>query len=153
MRARVPLVLASLCALGGCRPDHRPTTADQAAVRSVLDRQKEAWNRGDIDGFMDGYHRRPDIIFTSAGNIRRGWDDTIESYRTRDVAGGAMGHLEFSEVELQPGGPDGMVALGHWELTETPEAAGGVFSLVFTRLGGRWGIVHDHSSKAAEPAP
>ena len=151
MRAAL-LSLALVAALPGCRPE-RPTAADEAAIRSVLDRQKEAWNRGDIEGFMSGYHRRPDIVFTSGGDVRRGFEQTLGAYQRKYVDGGAMGHLEFRDVELQPVGPDGAVALGTWELTETPRASGGVFSLVFTREQGRWGIVHDHSSAKAEPEP
>ena len=34
-----------------------------AAIRAVLDAQTAAWNRGDIEGFMDGYARAHDIVF------------------------------------------------------------------------------------------
>jgi hypothetical protein len=32
---------------------------DIPRIRSVLRAQQEAWNRGDIDGFMNGYARSP----------------------------------------------------------------------------------------------
>lgn len=134
----------------GCRaepPADRPTAADEAEILAVLARQKDAWNRGDIQAFMQGYHRSPDIVFTSAGKIRRGWDETLASYEQKYVSGDAMGHLEFRDVELQPVGPSGAVALGKWQLTETPKAGEGVFTLVFVRdADGRWAIVHDHTS-------
>jgi ketosteroid isomerase-like protein len=145
--ALVALALGSLL-LGGCRTEHpdRPTPADEAEIHAVLTRQKEAWNRGDIQVFMEGYHRGPGTVFTSAGKVRRGWDETLAAYEHKYVAGDAMGHLEFTEVELQPVGADGAVALGHWALTDTAKAGEGVFSLVFARVDGRWGIVHDHTS-------
>jgi len=144
-------VLALGSSLFACRAD-RPSPADEAEIRSVLDRQRDAWNRGDIDTFMAGYHRRPEIVFTSGAKIRRGWDETLAAYREKYVEGDAMGHLEFEDIELQPVGPDGAVALGRFVLTETPQASSGVFSLVFTREQGTWGIVHDHSSASdAEP--
>src|SRR5437660_9320085 len=31
----------------------------QTAIRAVLDAQREAWNHGDIEGYMDGYDRSP----------------------------------------------------------------------------------------------
>ncbi len=34
-----------------------------AAVRTVLDAQIDAWNRGDIEGFMDGYAGSAEITF------------------------------------------------------------------------------------------
>lgn len=123
-----------------------PTAEDELEIRAVLERQKEAWNRGDIQAFMEGYHRRPDIVFTSAAKIRRGFDETLAAYEKKYVSGNAMGHLEFTEVELQPVGADAVVALGHWALTQSPQAGDGVFSLVFARIEGRWAIVHDHTS-------
>lgn len=145
VRTLLPVALCAL--LGACRSD-RLTSRDEAAIRSVLERQKNAWNRGDIDTFMAGYHRRPDLVFTSGTKIRRGYDQTLASYRSKYVDGQAMGQLEFRDVELQPIGADGAVALGHFSLTETPQASRGVFSLVFAREGGRWGIIHDHTSAA-----
>jgi ketosteroid isomerase-like protein len=148
---RSALLALALCATAlGCRADH-PTRQDQTEIRSILERQKQAWNEGDIEGFMQGYHHRPDIVFTSGGKVRRGFEQTLHAYREKYVDDGAMGHLEFSEVELHPVGGHGAVALGQWELTATPQAARGVFSLVFTRERGRWGIMHDHSSVSAVP--
>ena len=106
-------LLATAVVVSGCRaeprPD-RPTAEDDAEIRAVLERQKQAWNRGDIETFVEGYHRSPDIVFTSGGKIRRGFDETLARYREKYVAADAMGHLEFSEVELQPVGADGAVA-------------------------------------------
>lgn len=123
-----------------------PTAEDQAEILAVLARQKEAWNRGDIQAFMEGYHRSPDIVFTSAGNIRRGWEATLAAYEKKYVTGDAMGHLEFTDVTLQPVGADGAVLLGKFELTHTPKAGSGVFTLVLVKVDGQWGIVHDHTS-------
>jgi len=145
------LLLAIAVALPGCRAEpraDRPTAEDEAEIRAVIERQKQAWNQGDIETFMQGYHRSPDLLFTSGGKIRRGFDETLARYQEKYVTGGAMGHLEFTEVELQPVGAVGAVALGHWKLTETPEAGEGVFTLVLTKVEGRWGIVHDHTSLA-----
>jgi uncharacterized protein (TIGR02246 family) len=149
MRAGVIALVLAATVVAGCRTEPRPERAiaeDEAEIRAVLDRQREAWNRGDIQAFMQGYHQSPDLVFTSGGKIRRGFDETLARYREKYVTGGAMGHLEFSEVELQPVGADGAVALGRWKLTETPEAGEGVFTLVLTKVDGRWGIVHDHTS-------
>lgn len=117
------------------------------AIRGVLDEQRAAWNRGDLEAFMTGYHRRPDIVFTSGAQIRRGYDAALQSYATRYDSGDAkMGTLEFRDVEITGLGPDAGLAMGRFVLTDTPQAGSGVFTLVFTREQGRWGIIHDHSS-------
>jgi uncharacterized protein (TIGR02246 family) len=155
MRApALALALALAAALSACPAQAprecptAPTPDDEAEIRAVLARQRDAWNRGDIQAFMQGYHRRPDIVFTSAGNVRRGFDETLAAYEKKYVSGDAMGHLEFTDVTLQPVGADGVIALGRWALTETPKAGAGVFTLVLARIDGRWGIVHDHTSLA-----
>ena len=48
------------------------TAADSAGVRAVLDKQVEAWNRGDLEGFMAGYWNSPDLVFQSGATITRG---------------------------------------------------------------------------------
>jgi ketosteroid isomerase-like protein len=90
------------------------------------------------------------VVFTSGGKVRKGWEATLSAYRKRYVDGDAkMGTLAFSEVEIAPLGPGAAVVLGHWQLTHTPQAARGVFSLVFTEVDDRWAILHDHSSSQA----
>src|ERR1041385_337449 len=36
-----------------------------ARIRAVLHAQQDAWNRGDIDGFMNGYARSASTVFVS----------------------------------------------------------------------------------------
>jgi ketosteroid isomerase-like protein len=120
---------------------------DDAAIRGVLRAQQAAWNAGDLDGFMAGYVRTNDLVFTSGGKIRHGWQDTYDKYKARyggDRAG--MGQLAFEILGIQPLGADGAIVLGRWHLTETPHAGGGVFSLAVARTREGWRIVHDHTS-------
>ena len=147
MRAWIlPVGVACLGLLVGCRAKAFSET-DAMAIRGVLDEQRAAWNRGDLEAFMTGYHRRPDIVFTSGAQIRRGYDEALQSYATRYDSGDAkMGTLEFRDVEITGLGPDAGLAMGRFVLTDTPQAGSGVFTLVFTREQGRWGIIHDHSS-------
>ena len=36
---------------------------ERKAIQEVLDQQIAAWNRGDIDGFMAGYWKSPDMVY------------------------------------------------------------------------------------------
>src|SRR5262249_54105224 len=95
-----------------------PTTAlggipnDIPRIRSVLRAQQEAWNRGDIDGFMNGYARSPSTVFVSGDEVRRGWDIVRERYRTKYSDRAKMGMLTFSELEITLLSPDAAVVLG-----------------------------------------
>jgi uncharacterized protein (TIGR02246 family) len=121
--------------------------ADRDAVLAVLERQREAWNHGDLDGYMDGYARSSELVFTSGGKIRRGWDEAYAAYQQR-YGGHAegMGKLTFEVLSVQGVGADGAIVLGRWKLEDTPQAGGGVFSVVLERRDGAWRVVHDHTS-------
>jgi len=54
-----------------------------AAVRDVLVRQQDAWNRHDLEAFMSGYWNSPDLTFFSGANVTTSWQATLERYRKR----------------------------------------------------------------------
>lgn len=154
MRAEAAALTALLLA-AGCHGEPGAFTADdEAAVRGVLMAQRDAWNRGDLDGFMTGYLRSPQLVFTSGAKIRRGYQVTRDRFRERygDEPSG-LGHLEFRIEDVRGLGADGAVVLGHWHLTETPEAGDGVFTVVFERRPEGWRIVHDHTSATPPTTP
>lgn len=119
-----------------------------AAVRGVLDAQVEAWNRKDLEGFMAGYWRSPDLVFCSGATVIRGWDATLARYRKRyQSEGHEMGRLRFDAVEVVPLGEDAALARGAWRLaTSDGKEPHGLFTLILRRVGGGWRIVHDHTS-------
>ena len=72
MRAIAAMICLASCAT--TPPMHAFTPADDTAVRTVLSTQQDAWNRGDLDGFMAGHLLSPDLVFTSGCHIRHGYD-------------------------------------------------------------------------------
>ena len=125
---------------------------ESTGIRAVLDEQVVAWNRGDIEGFMGGYLRSDELVFTSGGRVRRGWDTTLGKYRERyGNAPETMGRLEFGDVEIHMLGTDAAWLLGRWSLT-WPDATteGGIFTLVMKKTGDGWKVVHDHTSVSSE---
>jgi uncharacterized protein (TIGR02246 family) len=127
--------------------------APAEAITAVLNAQTAAWNRGDLEAFMQGYWNSPEVVFTSRGQVRRGWRTTLNSYRAHyGTSPASMGRLEFSDLEIHDLAPDAAWVLGRWTLTGGDSASTGVFTLIFRRLDGDWRIVMDHSS-ATRPAP
>jgi ketosteroid isomerase-like protein len=120
-----------------------------AAVRAVIEAQQAAWNRGDIDGFMDGYERAETTIFVSGDQITRGWRTVLERYKQRYGSREQMGALEFSELEIKPLSPVYMLADGRWRLTGVKDAPHGRFTLLFHRTGSGWRIIHDTTTSGA----
>ena len=127
-------------------PEQSPNPV--AEIQSVLREQREAWNRGDIDGFMNGYARSPSTVFVSGDEVRRGWETVRERYRQKYSDHSKMGTLTFSDIEITPLSADAGVVLGRWRLKRANDEPHGNFTLIFKRLPEGWRIVHDHTSAA-----
>src|SRR5713226_3691568 len=116
-------------------------------IRAVLDRQVQAWNRRDLEGFMEGYWHSPELTFYSGGTVVSGWEQTLARYRNRyQSEGKEMGHLEFSAVKIELLGPSAAFVRGRFYLKMASAESSGVFTLTFKKLAGGWKIIHDHTS-------
>jgi ketosteroid isomerase-like protein len=142
------------CAGGGARGGATGGSAADPgpAIERVLTEQAAAWNRGDLEAFMDGYWRSEDLVFTSGGNVQRGWQTTLDRYvESYGTSPETMGRLTFSDLEIHPLGDGAAWALGRWALEyDSGASPGGIFTLVFREIDGRWLIVHDHTSSDPE---
>jgi ketosteroid isomerase-like protein len=123
---------------------------DKAAIEQVLHMQQDAWNRHDLDAFMTGYWKSPELTFFSGAKENHGWQDAMDHYKaTYDSPGHEMGKLDFSDLRIEMLGPEAAFVRGAWHLTlsdgKTPH---GIFTLVFRRFPDGWKIIHDHTSVA-----
>jgi ketosteroid isomerase-like protein len=138
-------------ALGICMTAIGASGQNSAAqVEHVLHQQQDAWNRRDLDGFMSGYWKSPELTFFSGATERQGWQETMDRYTaTYQSPGHAMGKLDFSDLRTEMFGTDAAFVRGAWHLTmpdgKTPH---GLFTLVFRKFPDGWKIVHDHTSLA-----
>ena len=119
-----------------------------AEIQSVIRAQQDAWNRGDIDGFMNGYARSVSTVFISEDSVRRGWETVRARYRQKYSDRAKMGTLSFSDIEINLLSSDVAVVLGRWRLERANDRPHGRFTLIFRRLPGGWRIVHDHTAAA-----
>lgn len=125
-------------------------TGAKGEIHRLLTTQVAAWNNKDLEGFMAGYWRSPDLTFFSGGNIAQGWQAALERYqRNYQATGKEMGHLEFQDLNIALLGERSAVVTGRWHLTmsdgKTPH---GLFTLILRRFPDGWHIVHDHTSSA-----
>jgi len=170
---RSPRFLLSLLFTLGCahQPAKAPPTelaaasiaqdpSDLQAVRELLASQVAAWNRGDLEGYMAGYWRSPQLTFFAGGAVTTGWDETLARYRRRyQGEGRAMGTLTFENLQLEPLGNQAALARGRWVLRFSQPAplstgagapapskpAAGLFTVLLRRQPEGWRIIHDHS--------
>ena len=117
----------------------------------MLDAQVEAWNRGDLEGFMAGYWRSPELVFCSGATVTKGWDETLARYRKRYQAEGReMGTLRFDvdrgDAARRGRGPRPRRLAAAHDATARSRTVSS--RCVLRRLDGAWRIVHDHTSSA-----
>jgi|SRR5579859_5174073 len=119
-----------------------------AGLRKMLDDQTAAWNRGDLEAFMQGYWHSPEVTFFSGDTIVNGWEPTLQRYRDRYQSGGKeMGKLSFSNEKIEMLGSDAAVVTARWHLEMSDgKKLEGLTTLLCKREQEGWRIVHDHSS-------
>jgi beta-aspartyl-peptidase (threonine type) len=129
------------------------TPSAAAEISALLHAQAEAWNKGDIDGYMNGYWKSDSLIFTSGATVQRGWNATIRKYKASYATREKMGRLEFSDLEISGLSDSSAWVLGRWKLLRAHDASGGVFTLIVRKFTDGWRIIHDHTSvtPASEP--
>src|SRR3989440_9004005 len=109
--------------------------ADTASeIRAVLSAQQEAWNRGDVEEFMNGYWRSEETVFVSGDEVTRGWQKVLDRYKRNYSDRTKMGTLTFSNLEIAPLGDDAAVVLGAWKLKRAKDEPRGRFTLILRRL-------------------
>lgn len=145
---RVALILVACCMVTVSVFAQR---GPEGAIREVLDKQVAAWNRGDIDGFMEGYWKSEKLTFVTASGISRGWENVIQRYRRGYPDRKAMGTLSFSDLEITVLSRDSAMVLGHWQLQRDADQPEGHFTLVLRKFAEGWRVVHDHTTALAAP--
>ncbi len=116
----------------------------------ALDDQERYWNKGDLDGFMVHYWKSEELLFSSGGDVTKGWQATYDRYQKKYKADGKeMGQLKFTIDDPEAVGPEAVVVRGKWALAKSDGSnPHGLFTLLFRRIDGEWKIVSDHTSAA-----
>ena len=118
---------------------------EDKAIRAVLEKQTEDWNRGDLDAFATGYKNSPDILFIGS-KVSRGYAGMVERYRTAFGTREKMGTLSYSDVEVQPLDQHFATVTGRFHLERTAAGGGnadGSYLLVLEKMPQGWKIVRD----------
>lgn len=143
-----------LLALALAAPLARSATDDATQIRQIMADQQAAWNRGDIDAFMQPYKDAPDTTFIGS-SIRQGYRPILENYKKNYASKEQMGTLSYSDIEVRllpcaDGQPAYAMVTGRFHLDRHAHGSvtkdDGVYSLLWEHTPIGWKIVLDHSS-------
>lgn len=116
------------------------------AIRQLIQTQQDAWNRGNLEDFMQGYWKNDSLMFIGRSGITYGWQHTLDNYKKGYPDTASMGRLTFTLLHLKPLDAKNYFVVGKWFLKRSNGDVGGYFTLWFRKINGEWKIVADHSS-------
>ncbi|MGH7568584.1 MAG: YybH family protein [Gemmatimonadales bacterium] len=137
-----------------CSAPRLPTGGDpQAEIAALLARSAGDWNRGDLAGFMTDYARDSLTSYVSGGHVQYGWQALYDRYQSTYFAPGKhRDSLAFSQVRVRPLTTELALATARFSLHRGDSlVASGPFTLILHKAGGRWRILHDHTSPDPKP--
>ena len=126
----------------------RAQSKDALAIRSALNEQLNAWNKGDLKRFMGTYWQTDSLMFIGSRGITYGWKATLDNYKKRYPDRATMGTLKFDFLKLDFFNKNTTCwLLGTWHLTRPEKGdVGGYFTLMLKKIKGKWLIISDHTS-------
>ncbi len=122
--------------------------SDKNEIISVLKKQEKFWNKGDIEGFMQGYVKSDYLVFNGSKGPFYGWDSVKDRYIKTYPSKEEMGILNFKIQNISLITSNVAQLLGRFFLSYPKKKVSGYFTLVFIKSKGRWLILSDHTSKS-----
>jgi ketosteroid isomerase-like protein len=119
---------------------------EKEKIIKVLYAQRDAWNEGSIEKYMEGYWKSDSMKFIGKSGINYGWQKTLDNYKKGYPDKAAMGKLEFTVVEVNVVNGTNAFMIGKWKLIRAKDTPEGYFTLFWKKINGEWKVVADHSS-------
>lgn len=142
MKRLIPVLLFLIIGCGKSAVDESDLKNE---IMGALKSQTQAWNKGNMDRFMEYYLRDEKLTFHSGKNLLRGWEKLDSMYKNK-YSGVNRGTLTFSDIRINPLSDKSAYVLGSWNVALPDTVKKGRFTLIFRKCGPVWRIVHDHSS-------
>lgn len=119
---------------------------DRVLILKLLEDQRQAWNRGDLVEYMQGYTKSDSLLFVGKSGPKYGWETTLANYKKGYPDKKAMGLLSFDIKEVRMISADHAFVLGAWHLKRENDDPEGYFTLIMKKIRGEWKVIADHSS-------
>ena len=153
-RVAVAAMLLALPFLIGCsiEIEEEGDSDVQSAVVTMLSQSAEAWNRGELAGFMDDYLESENTTYIGGGGLLTGYESILARYAPLFEPGAERDSLRFEDIRVRRLAAVEAIATARWILFRAETTAGsGPFTLVLRHTSGGWKVIHDHSS--SDPSP
>lgn len=134
-------------ALVGCRFEMGEEEDLERSIVTMLQRSADAWNGGDLDGFLAAYAEGTSTSFMTPDGPVYGRSSIRASYAPLFEPGAGRDSLRLENLNVRPLPPLIGIVTGRYVFErEGTVTDSGWFTVVVRRAGDGWRIVHDHSS-------
>ena len=143
-RLSLALIVGTVVAISGCAASSG--TADETALRRLLQESADAFNAGDLPGHLASYDES--VTFMTRNGPRPGIAPIEQAFRERYFKDGKpKQQLRFEQESIRFLSDDVALVTGRYVLSggDEPEQSGW-FTTLWTRSLQGWRVVHDHSS-------
>ena len=135
-----------------CAASNLPAQAPDAAIKAMMQKSADDWNKGDIDAFATSYKNSPEIIFMG-DPINKGFAAMVARYKKVYGTKAKMGVLTFSDLDVQPLDAKFATVTGKFHLERGADGGGnadGYYLLVVEKTPDGWKIIRDSSTSLAK---
>ena len=117
--------------------EHSIKEKELKKITDLLDKQVGAWNKGNLEKFMDTYWKSEDLVFVGSKGVTYGWQQTLRNYKSSYPNKRAMGNLRFNIMDIRKIDKRSIFVIGRFFLTRKAGDVNGHFTLVIQKKGGK----------------
>lgn len=131
-------------------------TINQQKVAGAADPEKEiydqmmkmldAWNRHDLDAYLDGFLHSDDIVLVVDGETIRGWDLLSKAFQSGYPNKDEMGTVFFDRVQVQMLAPDLGFVLVWYSIAFPKKKQFGTDTIIVKKVAEGWREMISHTS-------
>jgi uncharacterized protein (TIGR02246 family) len=115
-------------------------------IYDQITRMVEAWNRHDIDGFLDGFLHSDDVLVVVEGETVRSWDLLSKAYHGGYPNPKDMGVLTVDRMQVQMLAPDVGFVLVSYTISFPKKNEFGTDTVVMKKVAEGWREMISHTS-------
>ncbi len=141
----ITLILSAISIIPAITRDLNVTEIKEQITKVLSDSEK-GWNNGNLEEYMQCYHKSEKMRFAGNGNFNLGWTNTLKRYKKSYPDKKSMGKLTFSDVDITVLSKDSSLVFGRWTLHYKDKKRTGLYTLILKKFKEGWRIIHDHSS-------
>lgn len=122
------------------------TSNVKSELIQCIDSMEAFWNKGDLDNYMNYYHKSDSLVMQSSNARFYGWERINAMFVNMFMDENLRGELKFTEVEIPESTNELGLVIGKFNL-KYPDgnSRDGYFTVLFKKFPEGWKIIHDQS--------